>query len=149
MKQSGLDQTNLNGLTSVQNCGKVLDTLLGLYPEEHELHQWLSVEVIKWGRLGNAIFDLGCFLKSQKKQSHKLLDEKLLRLWCHWEGAFPGKSFNKFHGIFCTVRIYVHRYHMAGRVSEESGKAYNGMVKDTKGIVACMPCDSRRIEKIT
>ena len=103
MKMSGLDQTNRAGLVSVQNCRKVFAALLGMYSSDTEEHRWLSEEVVKWGRLGDAIFDIGCFLKSQRKRSPTLFDEKLLRLWCRWEDAFPGKSFNKFHGIFCTI----------------------------------------------
>ncbi len=132
LKQSGLDQTNCAGLTSVQNCNKVFAALLGMYPQGHEVHDWLSVEVPKWERLGNALYAIGCFLKSQRKRSPQLLDKKLLRLWCCWEDAFPGKSFNKFHGLFCTVRRYVHTFHMAGRVSEESGESFNGTQADTK-----------------
>ncbi len=39
LKQSGLDQTNRDGLTSVGNCNKVFDALLGMYPLDHELHK--------------------------------------------------------------------------------------------------------------
>ncbi len=149
LKQSGLDQTNRAGLTSVENCRKVFAALLGMYPPGHDVHQWLSVETVKWERLGNALFDIGCFLKSQRKREPRLLDLKLLRLYERWEDAFPGKGFNKFHGLFCTVRRFVHSFEMAGRVSEESGEAYNGANKHRKSLVACMPCDERRIEKIT
>ncbi len=149
LKQSGLDQTNRAGLTSVQNCRKVFAALLGMYPPVHDLHQWLLVETAKWAKLGDALFDIGCFLKSQRKRCPRMLDNKLLRLWCCWEDAFPGKSFNKFHGMFCTVRRFVHTYEMAGRISEESNEAYNGTQADTKAILSCMPCDSKRIQKIT
>jgi len=144
-----MDQTNRAGLTNVQNCRRVFDTLLGMYPPGHDIHEWLAVETVKWGRLGDALFDIGKFLKSQQKRSPQVLDMKLLRLWCRWEDAFPGKGFNKFHGMFCAVRRFVHTYEMAGRVSEESGEAYNGTQADLKGMLSSMPCDERRIEKIT
>ena len=149
LKQSGLDQTNQAGLTSVKNCHKVFDALLGMYPSGHDIHEWLAGETKKWARLGEALYDVGCFVKSQRKRSPHVFDEKLLRLWCRWEDSFPGKKFNKFHGLFCTMRRYVHTYHMAGRVSEEGGEAFNGIQKDTKFILSRMPCDTKRIEKIT
>ena len=61
MKQSGRDQTNRAGLTSIQNCKKVFDALMGMYPPGHDLHVWLSSEIVKWERLVNALFDVGCF----------------------------------------------------------------------------------------
>ena len=54
---------------------------------------------------------------------------KLLRLYLRWEDAFPGKNFNKFHGMFCTIRRYVHEFKMTGRVSEEGG----GVQRNTEG----------------
>ena len=78
-----------------------------------------------------------------------VLDGKLLRLWCWWEDAFPGKGFNKFHGMFCTIRRFVHHYHMAGLVSEESNEAYNGTLADTKATLSSMPSHKQRINKIT
>ena len=147
-KRSGMDQSNGNGMKSVENCGKVFDAMLGMYPRGHEVHEWLREVVPKWKRLGNALFDISEFLKSQRKRSPSVLDEKLLRLWCRWEDAFPGVGFNKYHGAFCTVRNYVHRYEMTGRISEESHEAYNATMADVKTIVRCMPCDEKRVEKI-
>ena len=148
LKQSGRDQTNQAGLYSVKNCREVFKVLLGMYSPGHHIHQWLAAETKKWERLGDALFDIGCFIKSQRKRSPRVFDEKLLRLWCRWEDAFPGKHFNKFHGLFCTMREYVHVYHMTGRVSEEGGEAFNGVQKRTKSSLGCMPSDSRRIQKI-
>ena len=149
LKQSGLDQTNSAGLVSLENCSRVFDALLGMYPPTTDIHEWLKVKVVNWERLGKSLYDVGIFLKSQRKRSPVLLDRKLLRLWGCWEDAFPGKSFNKFHGIFCTVRNYVHLYHMAGRVSEESNEAYNGTLDDTKSTLRCMPSHTKRIDKVT
>lgn len=148
LKQSGRDQTNQAGLHSVKNCRQVFKALLGMYPPGHQIHQWLAAETKKWERLGDALFDIGCFIKSQRKRSPRVFDEKLLRLWCRWEDAFPGKQFNKFHGLFCTMREYVHVFHMTGRVSEEGGEAFNGVQKRTKSSVGCMPSNRRRINKI-
>ena len=133
-----MDQTNRDGLTSVRNCNKVFDALLEIYPLDHELHKWLEVEVVRWRRLGKALYDVGCFVKSQRKRCPVVFADKLLRLWCWWEDAFPGKGFNKYHVIFCTLHNYVHLFHMAGRVSEESNKAYNGTVANMKKVVKCM-----------
>ena len=127
----------------------VFAALLGMYSPETDIHHWLSKKVVKWERLGDAIFDIGCFLKSQRKRSPTVLDEKLLRLWCRWEDAFPGKGFNKFHGMFCTIRRFVHHYHMAGLILEESNEAYNGTLADTKETLSSMPSHKQRINKIT
>lgn len=136
-------------MTSLKNCRKVFDALMGMYPQGHEIHQWLAVKTPKWQKLGAALFDVGCFLKSQRKRSPQVLDVKLLRLYCRWEEAFPGKRFNKFHGMFCTIRRFVHKFEMAGRVSEEGGEAFNGTQKGTKGDLKCMPSNSKRITKIS
>ena len=149
LKMSGLDQTNKAGLTSLKNCRKVFEALLGMYPAEHEIHQWLKQKIVKWEPLANSIFDVGCFVKSQQKRSPIICDIKLFRLWCGWEDAFPGKKFNKFHGLFCTIRRFVHTYHMAGRVSEESGEAYNGTLKVIKGHLKSMPLKEQRIATTT
>lgn len=148
MKQSGLDQTNRACLRSLKNCGRVFEALRGMYPVSSDIHKWLMVEGLKWERLGNSLYDVGTFLKSQRKRSPELLDRKLLRLWCRWEDAFPGKGFNKFHGLFCTVRNFVHRYHMAGIVSEESNEAYNGTLATIKRPLCTMSSHTKRINKI-
>ena len=120
-----------------------------MYPVDNDIHKWLKIELSKWERLADALYDIGCFLKSQRKRSPVACDDKLLRLWCRWEDAFPGKSFNKFHGMFCTIREFVHKYHMAGRISEESNEAYNGTLAETKKVLRSMPSTTKRIAKIT
>ena len=72
-------------------------------------------------------------------------DHKLLVLWNKWEDAFPGKSFNKFHGLFCTIRNFVHKYEMTGRISEESNEGFNGTLADIKERLRCMPSHKERI----
>ena len=99
-RQSGRDQTNRAGVMSMENCRKVFDALLGMYPEGHVIHQWLTVETVKWQRLGDALFDVSCFLKSQRKRSMQVLDTKLLRLFCRWEDASPVSNLIKIMACF-------------------------------------------------
>ena len=46
-KQSGRDQTNASGLTSIKNSSKVFEALLGMYPVGNEVRDWLSDEIPK------------------------------------------------------------------------------------------------------
>ena len=67
-KNSGMEQTNRKGMISLQNCKRVTEALREMYPDrESDLHKWLDDESGKWEALEKAIFDVGCFLKSQKK----------------------------------------------------------------------------------
>ena len=66
-------------------------------------------------------------------------------LWCAWEDAFPGQKFNKFHAAFCTARDYVHAYHMAGRVSEESNESFNAVLEKVKDLLKSMPTTVGRV----
>merc|ERR1712238_596794 len=86
--------------------------LLGMYPPGSEEHEWLKIETIKWNRLARALFEVHCFLKSQKKRDPEECDDKLYELWNAWQAAFPGMKFNKFHGLFCGTRNFIHKYHM-------------------------------------
>ena len=118
-----------------------------MYPDkDSDLGKWLDDETKKWEGLGKAIFDVGCFLKSQKKRSPEVCDDKLFVLWYCWEVAFPGKSFNKFHGMFCTIGEFVHKYEMTGRVSEESNESFNATLAEIKYRLKCMPLTKQRIE---
>ena len=58
-------------------------------------------------------------------------------------------KFNKFHGLFCTVREFVHEYHMTGRVSEESPEAYNATLAETKTLLNRMPIKNIRVQTTT
>ena len=92
-------------MISLQNCKRVMEALREMYPDrESDLREWLDDETVKWEALGKAIFDVGCFLKSQRRRSPEVCDDKLFVLWYCWEVALPCKSFNKFHGMFCTLR---------------------------------------------
>ena len=77
-----------------------------------------------------------------------MCDDLLFALWKAWQKAFPGKTFNKFHGLFCTVRAFVHKYEMAWRVWEESNESFNAVLAKVKGILACMPATVGRVELI-
>jgi len=145
-KNSGIEQTNGKGMISLQYCVKVTHALLGMYPEGHEVGTWLEEQVPRWEALGKAIYEIGCFVKSQRKRSPVICDDKLFVLWCRWEDAFPGKKFNKFHAMFCTIRNFVHTYEMAGRISEESNEAFNGTLAEVKSRLRCMPTTEKRVE---
>jgi len=67
MRNSGQEQTNGKGLTSLQNCHKVFDALLGMYPPGDDVHVWIKPKIVRWQRLGNSLYDVGRFLKSQKR----------------------------------------------------------------------------------
>ena len=49
--------------------------------------------------------------------------------------AFPGKVFNKYHGLFCTIQVFMHNHHIAGQVSEKSYEAYTGTLAETKRVL--------------
>ena len=55
-------------------------------------------------------------------------------------GAFPGMTFNKFHGLlFYTARNFVHTYRMAGSILEESNDSSNAVLANMKRLLQCMP----------
>ena len=55
-------------------------------------------------------------------------------------------KFNKYHDMFCAIRRFVHKYEMAGRISEESNEAFNATLAEIKRRLRCMPTTSTRIE---
>ena len=87
-------------------------------------------------------------MKSQKKRDPAECDDKLYALWKAWQKAFPGATFNKFHGLFCTVRHFVHKYHMTGRLSEEGNKSFNSTLDSKKGILKSMPATVGRVSLV-
>ena len=68
----------------MENFTKVTDTLLGMYPIEHQVHQWLELHGGNWNSLAQAMYEVGCFLNSQKKRYPSVCDEKLFHLWICW-----------------------------------------------------------------
>ena len=129
----------------MENVEKVADTLIGMYSVEHKIHQWLVLKVELMNTLTSAIYDVRCFLKSQKKRSPSVCDDSLFNLWMCWNCAFPGMKFNKFHGMFCTIRRYMHTYHMLGRISEDSNEAFNVTLAEVKSKLKIMPTMTTRI----
>jgi len=55
-------------------------------------------------------------------------------------------KFNKFHGMFCSIRRFVHEYEMTGRILEKSNEAFNATLANVKSRLRCMPTTSTRIE---
>ena len=99
-KNAGIEQTNGKGMVSLQYCKKVTKALREMFLEGDAIRIWLDKEIPKWEALAKAIYEISCFVKSQKKRSPRICDDKLFVLWCQWEDAFPGGKFNKFHGMF-------------------------------------------------
>jgi hypothetical protein len=102
----------------------------------------------KWERLGNALYSVQCFLKTQQKTCPDECDEKLFTLWKAWQDTFPGQSFNKFHALFCAIRSFIHKYHMAGRVSEESNESFNHVMDKKMTLLASMPITVGRVNLV-
>ena len=50
--------------------------------------------------------------------------------------------------MFCSICNFVHRYEMAGRVSEESNELFNGVLMLVKRLLASMPVTVVRVELI-
>ena len=57
---------------------------------------------------------------------------------------YPGLKFNKFHGAFCVSREFVHKYHMAGIVSEESSESFNSVPENIKDRLKGMPATTEK-----
>ena len=96
---------------------------------------WLSpvgTEEPKWDRLAEKLYNVCCFMKSQEKRDPEECDDLLYELWWAWKGAFPDMSFNKFHGLFCGNRNFVHKYKAIGIFSEESCEAYMSVLEKGK-----------------
>ena len=55
-------------------------------------------------------------------------------------------KFNKYHGMLCAICRFVHKYEMAGRISEESNEAFNATLAEIKKRLRCMPTILTRIE---
>ena len=138
-KRTGTEQTNGKGMTCLQNWNKITTALMGLYPVGNAIHDWLGEMTPKWETLANALYSVQCFLKSQRKRCPNECDEKLFTLWKAWQDTFPGQSFNKFHALFCAIRSFIHKYHMAGRVSEESNESFNHVMDKKMTLLASMP----------
>ena len=148
LKGTGMEMTNGNGIKMLQNWSVVTEGMMGLYEPGTSMHSWLAVETLKWAELAAALFEVHVFMKSQRKRDPQECDKKLFRLWCAWKNAFPDAEFNKFHGLFCTTRNYIHLFGMAGRVSEESNESFNALLANVKALLRSMPTTVTRQRKV-
>ena len=94
----------------------------------------------------DAIYRVRCFLKSQKKRSPSVFDEKMFHLWMQWQSTYSGQTFDKFRGMFCAICRFIHKYEIAGRISEESNEALNSTHTDIKTRLRTMPTTTTCIE---
>ena len=138
-KRTGTEQTNGKGMTCLQNWNKITAALMGLYPVGSAIHDWLGEMTPRWETLANALYSVQCFLKSQRKRCPDECDEKLFTLWEARQDTFPSQSFNNVHALVCTIQLFVHTYHMVGRVSEESNKSFNHVMDKKITLLASMP----------
>ena len=94
------------------------------------------------------LYSVQYFLKSQQKRCPNECDKKLFTLWKAWQDTFPGQSFNKFHALFCAIRSFIHKYHMAGRISEESNESFNHIMDKKMTLLALMPITVGRVNLV-
>ena len=84
-----------------------------------------------------------CLVSSKARRRDALKSAMTYSLHCTWLGAMQG--FNKFHVLFFEIREYIHRYHMAGRTSEESNEAFNARLAKCKDLLKRMPSTTQRV----
>jgi len=148
MKRTGTDMTNGNGMNMLQNYSVVTDGLMKVFPEGTDMYDWLAEKTPMWRHLAESLMAVHRFLKGQDKKDDLECDVLLYDLWIAWKVAFPDVKFNKFHGLFCATRNFIHRYGMAGRVSEESLESFNAVVAEIKKVLRSMPTTTGRMKKI-
>ena len=73
---------------------------------------------------------------------------KIYKLWLVWKYAFEDAGFNKCHGLLCTTRNCIHKYSMAGSVSNESNKYFNNVLADIKRLLKNMSQMTGRVRMI-
>ena len=61
---SDKEDTNSKGMDCMQIFTTITHMLLGIYPTGQEAHQCLVQQDGKWEALADAIYQVGCFLKS-------------------------------------------------------------------------------------
>ena len=59
--------TNGKGMTCLKNFPKVTLALLAMYEPGSREYVWLLEGIGKWKALENALYEVHCFCKSQKK----------------------------------------------------------------------------------
>ena len=100
-------------------------------------------------KLADALYVAQCFLKSERKRCPSECDEKLFTLWKAWQDTFPDQSFNKFHALFCAIRSCIHKYHMAGRVSEESNESFNHVMDKQMTLLSLVTITVGRVSLVS
>ena len=106
-------------------------------------------ETAKWEQLMKVLYKVSCFFKSQERRCPKECDDLLYELWWAWYYAFPGMEFNKFHGLFCGMRNFVHKFESAGRFSEEACESYMAVMEKLKNMLRGMPQNEKRCQLIS
>ena len=147
-RRTGGDMTNGKAMNAMMNFSEVSKGLLGMYDPGTEEHTWLVEETAKWGRLTKALYKVSCFFKSQERRCPKECDDLLYELWWAWYYAFPGMEFNKFHGLFCGMRNFVHKFESAGRFSEEACESYMAVIEKLKNMLRGMSQTEKRCQLI-
>ena len=140
--------TNGRGMTTLENFGKVTSGMIDLYDPQSEEYVRLERETPQWEQLAKKLYVIYCFLKRQQKRDPEECDRKFYKLWNVLKGSFTGMKFDKFHGLFCTSHNFIYKYHMAGRVSEESNEAFNAVLANVKRMLRCMSATVGRIKTI-
>ena len=95
----------------------------------------MSEKTPRWQRLGEALLAVHLFLKGQGKKDDLECDVLLYDLWVAWKDAYPDVDFNKFHGLFCAKRNFIHKYGMVWRVSKESLESFNTVLAEVKRVL--------------
>ena len=131
-RRTGGDMTHGKGMNALENFGEVTRGLMGMYDVGTAEYEWLKIETPTWDRLAEKLYNVCCFMKSQEKRDPEECDDLLYELLWAWKGAFPDVSFNKFHGLFCGNRNFVHKYKAIGIFSEESCEAYMSVLEKGK-----------------
>ena len=66
-KRTGTEMSPGKGMNALDNFDQFSIGLLGIYPPGSKEHEWLKIKTVEWNRLARALFEVHCFLRSQKK----------------------------------------------------------------------------------
>ena len=132
----------------LENCSVVSNGLMKVLPEGTKIYEWLSENIPRWQRLGGALLAVHLFLQGQEKKDDVKCDVLLYDLWFVWKDAYPDVDFNKSHGLFFVTRNFIHKYGMAGSVSEESLESCNAVLAEVKRVLRRLSTTTGGIQKI-
>ena len=76
-KRTCTEQTNGKRMNYLQHFTEVGKALLGMHDEGSDVNVWLKKEIPKWEELTGALFDVHCYLKSQRKRNPIECDNKM------------------------------------------------------------------------